>query len=353
MGRSTVVREPVGVVAAITPWNFPLHQIVAKIVPALAMGCTVVLKPSEITPLDARLLADLVAKAGFPAGVFNLIFGAGEIGAALVDHPRVDMVSFTGSTRAGRQIAEAAGRRLARVALELGGKSANVLLDDCDLSAVVGRALGQCYVNAGQTCAALTRLIVPRAWLQETERLAVDHAQGWTVGDPLDPATKIGPLASRRQKKRVCALLEGAIAQGATILIGGTQAPAGMDAGAYVLPTVLGGVGPAMSIAREEVFGPVLVIMGYGDEDEAAALANATDYGLSAGVWSGDLVRAQAFARRLRTGQVILNGAMLDLEAPFGGVRQSGIGREYGRYGLEEFTVLKAITHPAPVGQLT
>ena len=200
LGRSTVVREPVGVVAAITPWNFPLHQIVAKIVPALAVGCTVVLKPSEITPLDAGLLANLVAEAGFPAGVFNLVFGAGAIGAALVDHPRVEMVSFTGSTRAGRQIAEAAGRRLARVALELGGKSANVLLDDCDLAAVIGRALGQCYVNAGQTCAALTRLIVPRTWLEEAQRLAVEHARGWTVGDPLDPTTRIGPLASADRK---------------------------------------------------------------------------------------------------------------------------------------------------------
>lgn len=347
LGRSTVLREPIGVVAAITPWNFPLHQIVAKIVPALAAGCTVVLKPSELTPFDAAILGEEAVAAGLPPGVLNILFGGAETGARLVAHPAVRMVSFTGSTRAGRSIAEAAGRALKKVALELGGKSANILLDDADFETVVPKALGQCFVNAGQTCAALTRLIVPAAHKARVERLAVAAAESWCPGDPADPATILGPLATIAQQKRVFAMIEQAVADGARLLTGGAGQPDGLPVGAYVRPTVLSDVTPDMAIAREEVFGPVLAILGYEDEADAIRIANDSDYGLSGGVWSADEARAATVARAMRTGQVILNGAMLDLEAPFGGVGQSGIGREYGRYGIEEFFSLKAITRPA------
>lgn len=349
--RSRILRDPAGVVAAITPWNFPLHQIAAKVVPALAAGCTVVLKPSEITPLDARIFAELVEGCGFPAGVFNMLFGAAETGAALVAHPQVDMVSFTGSTAAGRHIGAQAGRDLKKVALELGGKSANILLDDADLSVAVPQAIGQCFVNGGQTCAALTRLIVPRAKRAAVEALAVEAAARWLPGDPEQPSTRLGPLSSLRQRERVAAMVARALEGGATALIGGTAAPEGFEKGAWFAATVLSGVTPAMEIAREEVFGPVLVILDHDGEEDAIAIANDSAYGLSGGVWSADPARAERVAARLRTGQVMINGAMLDMEAPFGGVGQSGIGREYGRYGLEEYFNLKAITGAASAGQ--
>lgn len=347
IGRSAIVRDPVGVVGAITPWNFPLHQIAAKIVPALAAGCTVVLKPSEVTPLDAVLLAQLVDQAGFPAGVFNLVLGGAETGAALVEHPDVAMVSFTGSTAAGRRIAAAAGGQLKKVSLELGGKSANILLDDVNLDQVVPQAIGQCFVNAGQTCAALTRLIVPSARLAEVERIALAALPGWQPGDPAHADTRMGPLSSRRQRDRVAGLVQRALADGARCVGEMPDLSTATDGTAYFPPIVLSDVRPDMEIAREEVFGPVLCLIPYDDEDEAVRIANDSEYGLSGGVWSASLDRAEALARRLRTGQVILNGAMLDMEAPFGGVGQSGIGRENGRYGLEEFFSHKAITRPA------
>lgn len=346
-GRSRVVRDPVGVVAAITPWNFPLHQIVAKVVPALLAGCTVVLKPSELTPFDAAVFGEASVEVGLPAGVLNIVFGAAATGAALVAHPDIDMVSFTGSTRAGRQIAEIAGRGLKKVALELGGKSANIVLDDADLERAIPAALGQCFVNSGQTCAALTRLIVPVGQVGKVESLALDAIADWKLGDPADADTKLGPLASRAQQARVQSMIRDALAAGARLVTGGADQPNGFAIGAYVAPTILSDVTSDMAIAREEVFGPVLVIQTHDGDADAVRIANDSDYGLSGGVWSADEARAVSVARDLQTGQVILNGAMLDLEAPFGGVKQSGIGREYGRYGLEEFFNLKAITHVA------
>lgn len=342
-GTCLVSREPVGVVAAITPWNFPLHQIVAKIAPAFIAGCTVVLKPSEITPLDAMQLAGIIHEAGFPAGVFNLVTGGREAGAALAAHPDVDMISFTGSTRGGRSVAEAAAAGLKRTALELGGKSANILLPDADLRQAVAGALQQCFVNSGQVCAALSRLLVPRHMREQTEALALDAVKQWTLGDPTDPATRLGPLASRAQQAHVRRSIERAMQEGARLLAGGAEQPAGFARGAYVSPTILCDVDHQMSVAREEIFGPVLAIIEYDGEEEAIRLANQSPYGLSGGIWSADKDRALAVARSIRTGQVVLNGAPLDVTAPFGGVKLSGHGRENGRYGIAEFCNLKAV----------
>ena len=342
IGPTLVVREPVGVVAAITPWNFPLHQISAKVAPALAAGCTVVLKASEVAPLNAFVLADIIEEAGFPAGVFNLVSGPGRtLGERLVSHPDVDMVSFTGSTGAGRRIAALAAPSLKKVALELGGKSANIVLDDADLEEVIPVALKQCYANTGQACASLSRLLVPRDLLGEVERIAVEAAASWTVGSPADLNTKIGPVASESQQKSVLGYIDSGIAEGARLLLGGSTPP--IETGAYVSPTVFSDVTSEMTIAREEIFGPVLAIIPYDDEDEAIRIANAAEYGLSGGVWSADRDRAVAIARRVRTGQVVINGEPLNLRAPFGGYRQSGLGREYGRYGLEEFFEIKSL----------
>lgn len=346
LGRSRIVRDPVGVVAAITPWNFPLHQIVAKVVPALLAGCTVVLKPSELTPFDAAVFAEILHDAGVPAGVFNLIFGGADTGAALVEHRDVDMVSFTGSTRAGRSIAAVAGGHLKKVSLELGGKSANILLDDVDFDKVVPAVLGQCFVNAGQTCAALTRLIVPARYKERVEHLVAGFIDTWQPGDPSRPDTSMGPLASSTQQERVKSKVALALTEGARIVAGGGELPERLADGAYIAPVVLSDVHPDMEIAREEVFGPVLCILTHDGDEDAARIANESEYGLSGGVWSADEERAVAVARRMRTGQVVINGAMLDLEAPFGGVKQSGLGREYGRHGIEEFFNLKAITRP-------
>ncbi len=344
-GRSRIHRDPVGVVAAITPWNFPLHQIAAKIVPALAAGCTVVLKPSEITPLDALVLADIIDSTDLPAGVFNVVPGGPETGAALTAHPDVAMVSFTGSTGAGRKIAAQAGYDLKRVALELGGKSANILLDDVDFASVIPQAVGQCFVNAGQTCAALTRLLVPAHRLREVEGLVAEAAAGWGPGDPEADGTVMGPLSSIRQRDRAKGFVDRALAAGARLVPVEVSIPSGD--GAWFAPTVVTDVDPGQEIAREEVFGPVIVLIPYRDEEDAVRLANDSDYGLSGGVWASDIRRAEQVAARLKTGQVILNGAMLDMEAPFGGVKASGIGREYGVAGLEEYFSAKAITRPA------
>ncbi|MFC4314394.1 aldehyde dehydrogenase family protein [Steroidobacter flavus] len=343
IGGTLIVREAVGVVAAITPWNFPLHQIIAKIAPALAAGCVVVLKASEVTPLDAIQLAGIIDDAGFPAGVFNLVTGGRETGEALVSHPGVDMVTFTGSTRGGRRVATVAAEGLKKVALELGGKSANILLDDADLARAVPGAVQQCFVNSGQVCAALSRLFVPESRLAEVESLAVAAAKNWTLGDPADVATRLGPLASRAQQAHVRKCIELGISEGARLLVGGPEQPKGFDAGAYVLPTIFSGARNDMALAREEIFGPVLAIVGYADEDEAIRMANDSDYGLSGGVWSASVPRAVSVARRLSTGQVVVNGASLDLAAPFGGVKRSGYGRENGKYGLEEFFNVKAV----------
>jgi acyl-CoA reductase-like NAD-dependent aldehyde dehydrogenase len=344
IGNSLVVREAAGVVAAITPWNYPLHQIAAKVAPAIAAGCTVVLKPSEVTPLNAFLLARIIDEAGLPAGVFNLISGTGPVvGEALAAHADVDMVSFTGSTRAGRRVAELAAATVKRVALELGGKSPNVILEDADLERAVTDGVAKCYLNSGQTCSALTRMLVPRARLAEAEAIAAAVAAHFTPGNPMDPTTPLGPLTSEAQRRRVRGYIEQGLDEGAKLVTGGAEPPAGLDVGWYVQPTVFSEVTPEMTVAQEEIFGPVLVIMPYEDEEEAIRIANDSRYGLAGGVWSADEDHATRVARRLRTGQVEINGAAFNPLAPFGGYKQSGYGRELGPFGLEEYLQVKAI----------
>ena len=344
VGNSLVLREPVGVVAAITPWNYPLHQIAAKVAPALAAGCTVVLKPSEVAPLNAFVLAEIIHAAGLPAGVFNLVTGYGPVvGEALAAHPEVDMVSFTGSTRAGKRVSELASATVKRVALELGGKSAAVVLEDADLAAAVKGTINACFLNSGQTCSAHTRLLVPESKYEEAARIAVELAKSFTVGDPFGGAAKLGPLTSAAQRERVRGYIKKGIESGAELLAGGADAPEGLPKGYYVKPTIFGRVHPDASIAQEEIFGPVLCIITYQNEDEAVRIANSTPYGLGGGVWSKDEEHAKKVARRLRTGQVDINGGPFNLRAPFGGYKQSGNGRELGRFGLEEFLEYKSL----------
>lgn len=344
LGSSVVVREPIGVVGAITPWNYPLHQIAAKVAPALTAGCTIVVKPSEVAPLNAFALADILEELGLPAGVFNLVTGVGPVvGEALAAHPQVDMVSFTGSTRAGRRVAELAAATVKRVALELGGKSANVILDDADLSKAVPDGVFKCYINSGQTCSALTRMLVPRERLAEVEDLAVTTARSFAPGDPFDPSSRLGPLVSAVQRDRVRSYIDKGVGEGAKLLTGGSEAPEGLDHGFFVQPTVFSSVTPDMVIARDEIFGPVLSIMPYDSEEEAITMANATDYGLAGGVWSSDPDRARAVAGRLRAGQVEVNGGSFNPMAPFGGYKQSGNGREFGAFGLDEYLEVKSL----------
>jgi NAD-dependent aldehyde dehydrogenases len=344
IGNSRVLREPAGVLGAITPWNYPLNQIAAKVAPALAAGCTVVLKPSEVVPLNAFILAEVVEAAGLPAGVFNLVTGTGPVvGEAIAGHPGVDMVSFTGSTRAGRRVSELASATVKPVAMELGGKSPNVILDDADLEKAVPDGVAKCFLNSGQTCSALTRMLVPRAKLAEAERLAVSAAESFTPGDPFDDATRLGPLVSEIQRERVRGYIEKGEAEGAKLLTGGAAPPEGLDRGYFVRPTVFSEVTPEMTIAQEEIFGPVLAIQPYADEDDAVRIANDTVYGLAGGVWSGDQERAIAVARRIRTGQIEINGGAYNPLAPFGGYKQSGHGRENGRLAIEEMLQTKSL----------
>jgi len=345
VGNSLVVREPVGVVGAITPWNYPLHQITLKVAPALAAGCTVVLKPSEVAPFNAFILAEAAESAGLPNGVLNIVTGYGAAaGEALVKHPGVDMISFTGSTRAGKRISELAAHSVKRVALELGGKSASVILEDADLAAAVKGTVNGCYLNSGQTCTALTRMLVPEKLYPEAARIAAEVAKGFNVGDPLAETTRLGPLTSKAQLERVRGYIKKGLDEGAELVAGGAEPPEGVPAGGYyVRPTVFGMVRNDMTIAREEIFGPVLSIIPYRDEEDAIRIANDTVYGLAGAVWSKDEARAQRVARRIRAGQVDVNGGAFNMNAPFGGFKQSGHGREAGVYGLEEFLEYKSL----------
>ncbi|GAA4950548.1 aldehyde dehydrogenase family protein [Streptomonospora halophila] len=343
-GESLVVREPYGVVGAITPWNYPLHQIVLKAVPALAAGNTVVLKPTEVAPLAAYALTEVLHDAGLPAGVFNLVSGTGPVvGEAVAAHPRVDMVSFTGSGRAGKRVSEVAAATVKRVALELGGKSANVILPDADLSSAVNNGVADVMRNTGQSCDALSRMLVPREHYDEAVRTAAEAARKYAPGAPFEEGVRMGPVVSAAQRERVRDYIEIGVKEGARLVTGGTQAPEGRDRGFFVRPTVFADVDSGMRIAQEEIFGPVLALIAYDTEDDAVRIANDTDYGLSGAVWSADPDRALAVARRLRTGQVKINGAGVEPRLPFGGYRRSGVGREWGLHGIEEFCEVKGI----------
>ncbi len=344
IGTSTVLHEPVGVVGAITPWNYPLHQIVAKVAPALAAGCTIVLKPAENTPLSAQLFAECVAAAGLPAGVFNLVTGLGPVaGQALAEHPDVDLVSFTGSTAVGKKIGAIAGAAVKRCALELGGKSANVVLPSADLAKAVGVGIANVMANSGQTCSAWTRVLVPADRYDEAVELAAAAIAKYVPGDPLDGDSRLGPVVSATQRDRVRGYIERGIEEGARLVAGGPEAPEGRALGYYVRPTLFADVTPDMTIAQEEIFGPVVAVLPYGDEDEAVRIANGTVYGLAGAVWAGDEDEAIAFARRLDTGQVDINGGRFNPLAPFGGYKQSGIGRELGPHGLSEYLQTKSL----------
>jgi acyl-CoA reductase-like NAD-dependent aldehyde dehydrogenase len=344
IGNSTVLREAVGVLGAITPWNYPLNQIAAKVAPALAAGCTVVLKPSEVTPLNAFQLAEVVEAAGLPPGVFNLVTGTGPVvGEAIAGHPGVDMVSFTGSTRAGRRVSELASATVKPVAMELGGKSPNLILDDADLARAVPDGVAKCFLNSGQTCSALTRMLVPRQMLAEAEELAAATAESFTPGDPFAESSRLGPLVSEVQRERVRGYIRKGQEEGARLLTGGAEPPEGLDRGYFVRPTVFSEVTPEMTIAQEEIFGPVLVIQPYEGEDDGVRIANDSAYGLAGGVWSGDRERAIRAAKRIRSGQIEINGGAFNPLAPFGGYGQSGHGRENGRYGIEELLQVKSL----------
>jgi aldehyde dehydrogenase (NAD+) len=348
IGSSLLIRQPAGVVAAITPWNYPLYQLAAKLAPALAAGCATILKPAGVAPLAAFALAEIIDRLGLPAGTVNVISGPGaEIGELMAAHPGVDMVSITGSTQAGVKVARAAAATVKKVALELGGKSALLILDSSDLSAALPNAVRSCFVNNGQTCSALTRLIVPRSDLDAVEEGLAELVGAMRVGDPLDEETTLGPLVSAGQRDSVRGYIEQGVAEGARLIAGGAAAPEGLDRGYYVAPTVFSRVTPDMVIAREEIFGPVLVVIAADSEDEAVRIANDSDYGLSGGVWSSDEARSIAVARRLRTGQVAINGGRFNVRAPFGGFKQSGVGRELGEHGLAEYFELTSLQLPA------
>ena len=343
-GSTRLALEPVGVCALITPWNWPMNQVAAKVVPALAAGCTMVLKPSEFSPFSAAIWAEVMDAAGVPAGVFNLINGTGpEVGAALAAHPDIDMVSFTGSTRAGTEVARTAAATVKRVHQELGGKSPNILLDDADFERAVKSSVRQVFENSGQSCNAPTRLLVPAARMAEVEALARRTAEAVLVGDPASENTAVGPVVSKIQFDRIQSYITKGIAEGAKLVTGGEGRPAGLEQGYFVRPTVFSEVNNDMTIAREEIFGPVLAILPYRDEEEAIRIANDTPYGLQAYIWSGDLARANRIGRKIRAGRVTINGAQGDMSIPFGGFKRSGNGREWGEYGLRDFLEVKAV----------
>jgi aldehyde dehydrogenase (NAD+) len=353
-GSTRIRKEPIGVCGLITPWNWPINQVACKVIPALAAGCTMVLKPSELTPVAAGIFAEVLDAAGLPAGVFNLVNGDGPtVGQALCAHPGVDMVSFTGSTRAGKAIAQTAATTVKRVAQELGGKSPNILLPDADFQTAVASGILNVVLNCGQSCAAPTRMLVPRDRLEEVEAIARVCADAVVIGDPLREDVTLGPLAGEAQFEKVQGLIQRGIDEGAKVVCGGLGKPDGLEAGFYVKPTVFSSVNNDMTIAREEIFGPVLVVMTYEDEDDAVRIANDTDYGLSSYVTSENLDSARRVARRIRAGSVFINSPDLDPMAPFGGYKQSGNGREWGIHGLEEYLETKAMLgfNPSTVGQ--
>lgn len=343
LGNSLILREPVGVVGAITPWNFPLQQIMTKLAPALLAGNAVVWKPPELAPLTARILAEATRDAGIPDGVVNVVYGLGSVvGEAIAIHPDIDMISFTGSTKVGKRVSALASNNVKRVALELGGKSASVVLNDADLELAVNCTLASAWTNSGQVCGAWTRMIVPATRRDEVVDLLTSAAAQYTVGDPANETTRIGPVASEGQWARVNGYLERGVADGATLVLGGPGRVSGLEHGAYIRPTIFADVVPDLEIAQEEIFGPVLSVLTYSDEQEAIAIANNSIYGLAGAVF-GETERALGIAKRLRTGQVDINGAQFNMLAPFGGYKQSGNGREFGRFGVEEFTELKSI----------
>jgi acyl-CoA reductase-like NAD-dependent aldehyde dehydrogenase len=347
VGNAIIAREPVGVVGAITPWNYPLHQVAAKVGPALAAGNTVVLKPSEVAPLSAFILAEIVESVGLPAGVFNLVSGVGPVvGEAIASHADVDMVSFTGSTLAGKRVMELASQTVKRVALELGGKSPLVVMPDADPAAAAARAVQGCYINSGQTCSALTRMVAPRSKLAEIEAAVTAAVEQVKTGDPFEEGVFVGPLITQRQWDRVQSYIKLGTEEGARVIVGGEGKPEGLETGYFVKPTVFSDVTPKMRIAQEEIFGPVLVIEPYDDSDgveDAVRIANDTQYGLAGGVFGTDADAAMKVARRIRAGQVEVNGGAFNPFAPFGGYKQSGIGRELGHHGLDEFLETKAV----------
>jgi len=344
MNATRIIREPIGVCGMIVPWNWPMNQITCKIAPALAAGCTMVLKPSELAPGPAIILAEILEEAGVPQGVFNMVQGEGPVvGAAIARHPDIDMVSFTGSTQGGIAVAQAAAPTVKRVGQELGGKSANILLDDVDFTDAVKRGVTLCFRNSGQSCNSPTRMLVPKDSMDEIAAIAKSAAEAIRVGDPKADGTDMGPVVSEKQWNGIQGHIRSGISEGATLVTGGPERPEGLDRGYYVRPTVFANVTRDMTIAREEIFGPVLSIMGYDSEDNAVSIANDTPFGLAAYIESGDIERAKALARQIRAGMISLNGAVADPGAPFGGYRQSGNGREWGVYGLEEFTEIKAV----------
>ena len=343
LGHTVVSREPAGVVAAITPWNAPMHMVCMKAGAALAAGCTVVLKGTEVAPLSSFIFAEITAEAGLPDGVFNLVSGTGpEVGEAMAAHPQIDMISLTGSVRAGRRVMELAAASIKKVTLELGGKSANIILEDADLERAINDGIDDAFRITGQVCGGLSRVLVPRARLAEAEELAVRKARSYVPGDPYDPATTLGPVANATQRERVRNYIRSGMAEGARLLTGGPEAPDGLDRGYFVRPTVFSGDN-SIRIAREEIFGPVVVIIPFEDEADAFRIANDTQYGLAGAIWAADDDRARALARKLRAGRIRINGSPQNPRAPHGGFKLSGIGREFGRYGIEEFLEYKAI----------